>query len=120
MMSVQDAIGRKEWAKAVLISLHLNERELREKAVDAVPMSEVALTAAAVPAPYALRLLGVLADRFENGLGAGRVRYVVLTLNDSTNQCWFFVGSFLQRTVRGQRRRRRRPRCMRLVFSVSL
>lgn len=60
---VQDAIGRKEWAKAVLMSLHLNERELREKTVDAVPLSEVALTAAAVPAPYALRLLGVLADR---------------------------------------------------------
>lgn len=47
------------------MSLHLNERELREKTVDAVPMSEVALTAAAVPAPYALRLLGVLADRSE-------------------------------------------------------
>lgn len=45
------------------MSLHLNERELREKTVDAVPMSEVALTASAVPAPYALRLLGVLADR---------------------------------------------------------
>ncbi|CAN0376847.1 unnamed protein product, partial [Hapterophycus canaliculatus] len=58
-----DAIGRKEWAKAVLMSLHLNERELREKAVDAVPLSEVALTATSVPAPYALRLLGVLADR---------------------------------------------------------
>ena len=45
------------------MSLHLNERELREAAVDAVPLAEVSLTAAAVPAPYALRLLGVLADR---------------------------------------------------------
>ncbi|CAN0497218.1 unnamed protein product, partial [Ectocarpus sp. 12 AP-2014] len=61
--AVQDAIGRKEWAKALLMSLHLNERELREKAVDAVPLSEVPLTAKAVPAPYALRLLGVVADR---------------------------------------------------------
>ncbi|CAM9968623.1 unnamed protein product, partial [Ectocarpus sp. 13 AM-2016] len=48
---------------ALLMSLHLNERELREKAVDAVPLSEVPLTAKAVPAPYALRLLGVVADR---------------------------------------------------------
>lgn len=56
-------MGRQEWSKAVLMSLHLNERELRERAVDAVPLSEVDLTAAAVPAPYAVRLLGVLADR---------------------------------------------------------
>lgn len=82
VLCVQDAIGRKEWARAVLMSLHLNERELREKAVDAVPISEVPLTAAAVPAPYALRLLGVLADRRETngfgccvaGLGAGVCR----------------------------------------------
>ena len=62
-------MGRKEWAKAVLMSLHLNERELREAAVDAVPLAEVTLTAAAVPAPYALRLLGVVADRWD---GDGR------------------------------------------------
>lgn len=45
------------------MSLHLNERELSERTVDAVPQSEVELTVAALPAPYALRLLGILADR---------------------------------------------------------
>lgn len=61
--ATEAAIARREWAKAILMSLHLNERELRERAVDAVPQFEVDLTAAAIPAPYALRLFGVLADR---------------------------------------------------------
>lgn len=59
----QAALDRKEWAKGVLMALYLNERDLRERAVDAVPMSELSLTAAAVPENYAVRLLGVLADR---------------------------------------------------------
>ena len=63
MRAPQAAIERREWARAVLMSLHLNERELRERAVDAVPLAEVELTAAALPSQYALRLLGVLADR---------------------------------------------------------
>lgn len=60
---MQAALDRKEWAKGVLMSLYLNERDLRERAVDAVPMSELSITAAAVPETYAVRLLGVLADR---------------------------------------------------------
>ncbi|CAM9795443.1 unnamed protein product [Choristocarpus tenellus] len=60
---MQAALGRCEWSKAVLMALHLNERELREKVVDSVPQAEVDLAAKALPASYALRLLGVLADR---------------------------------------------------------
>ncbi|RKP07083.1 WD40 repeat-like protein [Thamnocephalis sphaerospora] len=63
--AVLKAVRRREWLKALAMSIRLNDTPLIQRSYEAVPPSDVPLVAASLPVKYLERLLRFIAEELE-------------------------------------------------------
>lgn len=63
--TIKRTLKRTQYAKALLMSLHLNEEDLIERCLESVPVENIVLVAQALKHTYVKRLLALIAKRID-------------------------------------------------------
>lgn len=94
--SVGEALNERSWVVALVMAFRLNERHLVDRVVERVPVGDVRLVCADLPAVYVERLLGYLGDKMNGTDGSQHVEFNLLWVKATLESHGRYIGAHKQ------------------------